>query len=729
MMVSLDVAEKLNCNEPMVLPAGAGTVGGQEGGQVMKAELVFSPEGGGFGGESSRNAGLAAVLPLDVLDMTGNGFLVLAESGHILTVSHAAARLFGYDSDELRERPVGLLLPDWPGEFDPGRMAPGRVAYLTGRHRTGESFPLGVAVGRLVMADPMSRVLMLYGVTDQGAADRRSQRLLTIIEESNDEIFVVVPGGWRFQLVNRRARDNLGYAPAEFDQLTLLDINPGLDAEQLVAVHRRLRDTPALEITLPGIQQRRNGSTYEVNLRLHLLPSDSTPLLAVLARDTSEATRNEAILQQHSFYDQVTMLPNRVLFRDRLRRVLDGRDDRSATGAVLVISLDTIALVNECLGPADAETLGREVARRLSDAVQVRDTVARVGDAEFAVMIDDQDGDEDAGALAERILSALHRPFQLGDYQVMVPVAIGIATFPDNGRDADTILGNAATALLGVREDFAVGYRFFTDGLNLAVKNRVALNNGLSRAMEREEFSLVYQPKVDLVTWQVRGVEALLRWRNLDLGSVPPDVFVPVLERTGLMSEVGDWVLEAACDQRRRLKEAGFTEVRMAINLSVRQVRREFLGTLRSALAGSGLEPGDIELEITESVIVKDGQAAVGLLREIADMGIPLSMDDFGCGYSSLSHLRRLPLDTIKIDRSFITDLASDPEDAEIVRAIINMGHALRRRVIAEGVETIQQLAVLRRFGCDEIQGYLYSPPVPGRELMALLARARVPLR
>ncbi|MEI7609048.1 MAG: EAL domain-containing protein, partial [Rhodospirillaceae bacterium] len=302
------------------------------------------------------------------------------------------------------------------------------------------------------------------------------------------------------------------------------------------------------------------------------------------------------------------------------------------------------------------------------------------------------------------------------------PAVIGISTFPQDGHDADALLGNAHAALQGAREDAVINYRFFTCALNTLVKNRVAINSGLSGAMERREFSLVYQPKVDITTWQILGVEALLRWRNLDLGPVPPDEFVPVLERTGLISEVGSWVLETACRQRRILKEAGFENVRMAINLSVKQVRREFLGTLAAVLVNSGLTPADIELEITESVIVKDGQAAVGLLREIAAMGIHLSMDDFGCGYSSLSHLRRLPLETIKIDRSFINDVATDADDAEIVKAIISMGHALRHRVVAEGVETVQQLAALRRMGCDEIQGYLFSPPVTGEELLTLLA-------
>jgi predicted signal transduction protein with EAL and GGDEF domain len=376
------------------------------------------------------------------------------------------------------------------------------------------------------------------------------------------------------------------------------------------------------------------------------------------------------------------------------------------------------------LGPAAADNLVREVARRLSAVVRVRDIVARLGDTEFAVLTAQIEQQQDAGALAERILAELRRPVKLAGYQVVVPAVIGIAVFPYDGRDTETLLRNASAALQGAREDAVINYRFFTGALNQLAKNRIAISSGLSRAMERREFSLVYQPKVDIASWRILGVEALLRWRTLDLGPIPPDEFVPVLERTGLISDVGNWVLETACRQRRVLKDAGFPEVRMAVNLSVRQVRREFLGQLAAVLVNSGLEPGDLELEITESVIVRDGQAAVGLLREIAAMGIHLSMDDFGCGYSSLSHLRRLPLDTIKIDRSFVADVATDPDNAEIVRAIISMGHALRHRVVAEGVETVQQLAALRRFGCDEIQGYLYSPPVTGDELLTLLANA-----
>ena len=553
------------------------------------------------------------------------------------------------------------------------------------------------------------------------AAQRLCRRLLAIVEESSEEVFVVEPGTWRFQLVNRHARDALGYSGADFSRLALHDLCPGLNAARLGVLYQRLDG--CAEVEIESALQRRNGSTYGVRLRFRQI-DDAPPALMVLAHDITEHTRAEALLQQHTLYDPVTALPNRLLFHERLRRTLLSHGADVEGGAVMVVSIDNIAFVKDGIGHGAADELVREVGRRLSNAVRVRDTVARLGDTEFAILTIPLEHQQDAAHLAERILADLRRPVTLSGYQVVVPAVIGISTFPEDSREADVLLSNAHAALEGAREDAVINYRFFTAALNSLVKGRVAINSGLSGAMERREFSLVYQPRVDIATWQILGVEALLRWRHLDLGAVPPDEFVPVLERTGLIAEVGSWVLETACRQRRILKEAGHEHVRMAVNLSVRQIRREFLTTLAAVLANSGLTPADIELEITESVIVKDGQAAVGLLQEIAAMGVHLSMDDFGCGYSSLSHLRRLPLDTIKIDRSFIIDVASDDDDAEIVRAIISMGHALRHRVVAEGVETVQQLAALRRMGCDEIQGYLFSPPVTSEELLTLLANA-----
>jgi EAL domain-containing protein (putative c-di-GMP-specific phosphodiesterase class I) len=280
----------------------------------------------------------------------------------------------------------------------------------------------------------------------------------------------------------------------------------------------------------------------------------------------------------------------------------------------------------------------------------------------------------------------------LDGFQIRLNPVIGIVTFPGDGQDAEILLRNANAALWSAREGDGSRRRFYTPDLDTAVNTRIVMKSGLSRALEQGEFSLVYQPKVDLKTWTVCGCEALLRWHSPDLGNVSPADFVPELEETGLINVVGEWVLETACRQRRALIDRGFDKVRMAINLSVRQIRPAFIPALIAILERTGLKPDDIELEITESVVMKDSDEIVLLLQQLADMGVHLALDDFGTGYSSLAYIKLMPLDTIKIDRSLITDIATGADDAEIVRAVIDMGHSMSRRIVAEGVETEQHL-------------------------------------
>jgi EAL domain-containing protein (putative c-di-GMP-specific phosphodiesterase class I) len=364
----------------------------------------------------------------------------------------------------------------------------------------------------------------------------------------------------------------------------------------------------------------------------------------------------------------------------------------------------------------------QEAARRLAGCLRSTDTLARLEGSEFAVLAPTLDQPSRMGALADRALAAFEAPIDLDGFEIRLHPVIGIVTFPSDGTDPEILLRNANAALWSARESDGPRRRFYTPDLDTAVNTRIAMKSGLSRALERGEFSLVYQPKVDLKTWTVCGCEALLRWKSPDLGNVSPADFVPELEETGLINTVGEWVLETACRQRRTLIDRGHTNVRMAVNLSVRQIRPAFIPALIAILKRNDLRPEDIELEITESVVMKDSDEIVLLLQQLADMGVHLALDDFGTGYSSLAYIKMMPLDTIKIDRSLITDIATGADDAEIVRAVIDMGHSMSRRIVAEGVETEQQLAHLRRLGCDEIQGYLFSRPVPGPELLKLLA-------
>ena len=388
----------------------------------------------------------------------------------------------------------------------------------------------------------------------------------------------------------------------------------------------------------------------------------------------------------------------------------------------MLVDLVDFRLVTDSMGRAMGDRAIQEAARRLAGCLRSTDTLARLEGSEFAVLAPTLDQASRMGTLADRVLAAFEAPIDLDGFEIRLNPVIGIVTFPGDGTDAEILLRNANAALWSARESDGPRRRFYTPDLDTAVNTRIAMKSGLSRALERGEFSLVYQPKVDLKTWTVCGCEALLRWRSPDLGNVSPADFVPELEETGLINTVGEWVLETACRKRRTLIDRGHTKVRMAVNLSVRQIRPAFIPALIAILKRTGLRPEDIELEITESVVMKDSDEIVLLLQQLADMGVHLALDDFGTGYSSLAYIKMMPLDTIKIDRSLITDIATGVDDAEIVRAVIDMGHSMSRRIVAEGVETEQQLAHLRRLGCDEIQGYLFSRPVPGPELLKLLA-------
>jgi EAL domain-containing protein (putative c-di-GMP-specific phosphodiesterase class I) len=331
-----------------------------------------------------------------------------------------------------------------------------------------------------------------------------------------------------------------------------------------------------------------------------------------------------------------------------------------------------------------------------------------------------------APMVAQRIIESLELPFVLSSHEAFVSASIGITTFPDDAANVQDLLKYADAAMYRAKDQGKANYQFFTAELNAAVHERTVIKNGLSKALDRDEFVLYYQPKCDLATGRLTGVEALLRWRSADMGLVPPGKFIPVMEETGLIGPVGDWVIESACQQYKIWRDRGFPHMRVAVNLSVRQLRAaNFAKSVEDVLVRLGVDPSGIEMEITESMIMRDTENAVAVLRSLSDMGIQLAMDDFGTGYSSLSYLKRFPLHTIKIDRSFVNDIATDPDDREIIRTIITMGHSLRRRIVAEGVETEAQRQLLRKLRCDEMQGFLLSQPVPAAEIDRMLDTTR----
>ncbi len=437
----------------------------------------------------------------------------------------------------------------------------------------------------------------------------------------------------------------------------------------------------------------------------------------------------EEELWHQRWHDDLTGLPNRALLLDRLNGLLPSaaRDGRQV--GLLFIDLDGFKVINETLGHDVGDDLLKDAARRLQAVLRDCDTLARLGGDEFAVIVPNLTDVALARTVAERISRLLTVPFPLKGQDACISASIGIAYFPGDAEDPLDLLKNAEAAMYKAKDQGKAGFQVFTPNLNLELKEHQALKNRLSKALERQEFAVFYQPKFDLATGRLDGVEALLRWSDGVLGPVSPVKFIPILEETGLIVPVGEWVIEAACRQQRQWRDQGYAPVRVAVNLSVRQLHRQDLADrVESILVATGVDPSGLELEMTESMIMGDSGSARVVLGNLHDMGIHLAMDDFGTGYSSLSYLKRFPIDTIKIDRSFIEDLTVDPDDAEIVRTIISMGHSLRRHIVAEGVETEAQRTMLRELHCDAFQGYLVSPPVAAASMAAFLSVAASPV-
>jgi diguanylate cyclase (GGDEF)-like protein len=411
---------------------------------------------------------------------------------------------------------------------------------------------------------------------------------------------------------------------------------------------------------------------------------------------------------------------------DRLGQALSQAQRLDQQVAVLFIDLDRFKLVNDSLGHPVGDQLLQEFARRLRAALRDNDTVARVGGDEFQVVVCNVAGATGAARIAEKLMRVLGEPFVLEGQELHVTASLGLSLFPRDGASGELLLKYADTALYEAKGEGRNAYRFFSPEMNAQAHGRLRLENDLRRAVERHELELHYQPQLDLATGEVCAVEALVRWRHPVRGLVLPNAFIPMAEETGLVLGIGHWVLDEACRQVALWQREGLADnlspLRVAVNISARQLQRPGLdGAVRHALAESGLPPACLELEITESSVMHDPQHAQGVLQSLRELGVQLSIDDFGTGYSSLAYLKRLPLDRLKIDRSFIGGIPADSDDAAIVETIIVMTHKLGLRVIAEGVETLEQRLQLVRQGCDEMQGFLLAHPVPAAELPPLL--------
>jgi diguanylate cyclase (GGDEF)-like protein/PAS domain S-box-containing protein len=586
-----------------------------------------------------------------------------------------------------------------------------------------------------VAASVLSLIVMLFGALLMGAVRRRNRalRALSASEMQSRATFEQAAIGIahttpdeRFLRVNDKLCEVLGYTREELLGMTIFDLSHPEDLGKGANTRRRLI---AGEIPTHSIERRtrcKDGTYKWLNRTISLVrePSGEPAYFIRVMEDITERKRLEHALQHTATHDRLTGLPNRSLMQDRLRHAVEQCVRRSRIAGVMFIDLDRFKIVNDTLGHAMGDRLLQIVAGRLRNCVRCEDTVGRLGGDEFAIVLTELTNAGDAVVVGQKVLDALATPIDLDGHEAFVTASIGIATYPHDGGDADILIRNADAAMYRAKAEGKNNYQLYSPTINDQAAERHRLEASLRHAIARDEFLLHFQPKAEMLTGDITGVEALLRWKPGGGAIVSPAEFIPILEESGLIVPVGEWVLRRACAQLEQWKAEGIVDVPIAVNLSARQFRDPSLAdVVRCALNDHHVSPHLLELEITESVAMDNPETAAATLRGLKALGVRISIDDFGTGHSSLGYLTRFPIDALKIDRSFVSGVAVNANDASIAQAVIRLSHALGLTVIAEGVEEAAQADLLACQGCDEMQGYYLARPMPAEACTALLKR------
>jgi diguanylate cyclase (GGDEF)-like protein/PAS domain S-box-containing protein len=551
-----------------------------------------------------------------------------------------------------------------------------------------------------------------------------SEARFRVLTESSIDLISVCDIDGTMQYQSTALKHLLGYDPADTVGKNVFDLVHRDDTEHVRAAFRRIAETRQLTEPVEFRLRHRDGGwrTFE-SLGTNCLANPHIRGIVWNSRDVTDRKVIQQRIQHLAYHDNLTGLPNRGLLQDRLARSIARAERAGRKVAVLFIDLDNFKNINDTLGHDVGDELLRQVSRRLTECVRLEDTIARQGGDEFIVLLDNLDDGRNASIVAQKILNSLRQPVSLGGTEQHVSGSVGISVYPEDGRDAQTLMKNADTAMFHGKSLGKNTYQYFTAQMNIAVKRRMTLESALRRAVLQKDFVLHYQPQINLETGEIIAVEALVRWITEDSGTVMPADFIPLAEETGLINELGEWVLREGCRQAKEWQDRGLSKTRrMAINLSARQFGdKGFLDMVTRVLSETGLPASCLELEITESQVMRQTEGMIQLLNRLAEMGVHLAIDDFGTGYSSLSYLKRLPIQKLKIDQSFIRDITVDPNDTAIVVAIINMAKSLELETIAEGVETAGQLALLRSKECKTGQGFFFSAPVSAQEIYPML--------
>lgn len=652
----------------------------------------------------------------NLFEQAGDSIIIADSSLRIRDANKRACEELGYTEQELLQLSVSHI----DGNFDyPASMlgdlrgGQSQLFSITKQRKDGSTFPAEVRISLFEEDGQEYFQAIIRDVTEREQAQqkiRNSEQRFREVIEMTPAGYVLADGAGHIADVNHALCSISGYRKEELVSEPL---------EKLFAFSpwegvRGVSDGPTATHGMEAVVRHKNGEDRHVlfNGSIKRDADGYVECLTGLMTDITARKQAEKQLELLATHDTLTGLPNRALLNDRVWQMLQSAP-RNSSVAVMFIDLDRFKEVNDSLGHEPGDMLLCEVAQRLQNALRPADVIARLGGDEFVVAAYCSSGKASAASIAGKLLAALATPIDIGGHAVVIGASIGISMFPEDGQTKEILFQAADTAMYRAKSAGRNDYRFFIPEMTATVKTRMALEVSLRPALARKEFELYYQPRIDLKTMSIVGMEALIRWNHPELGLVPPMQFIPIAEDTGLIDPIGQWVLEEACVQTRRIADRFGRELRVSVNLSARQLRRQdIVDQVEAVLRGTGLPPHLLELELTESALIEDIEHTAGILKDLKNLGITLAVDDFGTGYSGLAYLRKFPIDVLKLDRSFILQQDEGISSFEFIKAFVDMAHALRLSVVAEGVETGEVLDFLCSASCDEAQGYFLARPL-----------------
>lgn len=667
-----------------------------------------------------------------ILEQLREPVITMDMAGYLTSWNKGAQILFGYAPEEAIGQHVLFLYADDPDDINgeiPELFLEQGNSFLEVRRRkkSGEVFWAGLSLSLIHDNDdePVGLVAHLSEMTERLSAQDKLRLHSRIIEDS-DQGILITDVTERIVSVNSAFSRITGYTAEEAIGQTPDLLHSGVhDADFQTRLRSAIHGAGPWAGEIVG--KRKNGELFPQSVSISVVRKDDGEITHAFSifSDISVLRAAEESMERLANYDSLTGLPNRTLLNQLVGHALTAARRNKHYGALLAIDLNRFSAINDALGHEVGDELLRQVGQRFRQTLRDEDVLARVGSDDFVAALLNIQKREHGGIVAQKILAALEHPFVIGSHALIIGASIGISVYPEDGLDTDTLLRFADVAKKRVQEKGDAGYLFYSPEMNQRAKDQMRLEGELRRALENRELLLHYQPKVSLRSGRIVGAEALIRWCHPEHGMIPPDQFIPVAEETGLILDLGNWVLEDACREIRKWMDSGLDTPPIAVNISARQFDCLLPERVQDVLERYGVPPESLKLEITESLLVRGPEMVIPIMNELVAMGLALSLDDFGTGYSSLAYLKKFPITTLKIDRSFVIGLPDEENDCAIAQAIVTMGKQLRQEIVAEGVETPAQMAFLRDLGCDQLQGYLFSPPVAAGEFENMIRKGQ----